>query len=135
MSGLDSTDIVNAYEAIRSDQDQTNWLLLSHDDRNSPKLTLKGSGSGGMEELQACLRDEDVQYGLVQVPCANEDEGGFKLENVFVYWMPEGANVKRRMRAASESEEVKKFLSDYTLAVKFERMDDFNIDTIVSRLE
>lgn len=30
MSGLDAPDITAAYDAVRSDKDETNWLLLSY---------------------------------------------------------------------------------------------------------
>ncbi|PTB75501.1 hypothetical protein M440DRAFT_1316107, partial [Trichoderma longibrachiatum ATCC 18648] len=74
MSGLDAPDIVAAYDDVRNDKKDTNWMLLSYAAPVGNKLTLTQTGSGGLEELVQALDDGQVQYGYVRIEYANDKE-------------------------------------------------------------
>jgi hypothetical protein len=40
MSGADSPEILAAYDKVRDDKDETNWLLISYAAATGDKLTL-----------------------------------------------------------------------------------------------
>jgi hypothetical protein len=50
MSGADSPDILAAYDAVRSDKDDTNWLIISYAAATGDALKLTATGTGGFEE-------------------------------------------------------------------------------------
>lgn len=74
MSGADSPEILAAYEAVRSNTDPTNWLLISYAGAVGDKLKLTSTGSGGLAELKETLDDTQAQYGYLRVDYANDSE-------------------------------------------------------------
>ena len=62
MSGANSPEILAAYDAVRSDKDETNWLLISYAAPTGNALALTGTGTGGLEELASKLDDSQAQY-------------------------------------------------------------------------
>lgn len=74
MSGADSPDILAAYDAVRSNSDPTNWLLISYASAVGDKLQLTKTGSGGLEELKNELDDSQAQYAYLRIEYANDSE-------------------------------------------------------------
>ena len=62
MSGANSPDILAAYDAVRSDKDETNWLIISYAAPTGNALTLTSTGTGGLKELASKLDDSQAQY-------------------------------------------------------------------------
>ena len=62
MSGANSPEILAAYDAVRSDKDETNWLIISYAASTGNALSLTATGSGGIEELASKLDEGQAQY-------------------------------------------------------------------------
>lgn len=116
MSGLDAPEIAAAYDAVRSDKDATNWLLISYAAPTGNRLRLGGTGSGGLAELAAALDDEQVQYGYARVEYANDAESR-RVKFVLVVWIGERTRVMRKARVSVESGDVKHALAHHSIAV------------------
>lgn len=58
----DTSEIVKAYDDIRSDKSELNFLVINYEDAKSDKLFLKASGSGGLDELKQHLDPNEAQY-------------------------------------------------------------------------
>lgn len=69
MSGASAPEILAAYDAVRSDKDETNWLLISYAGAVGDTLKLSGTGSGGLEELKEKLDDGQAQYAYARIEC------------------------------------------------------------------
>jgi hypothetical protein len=67
MSGVDSPEVLEAYNKVRDDKDETNWLLISYAAATGDKLALSATGSGGLEELKEKLDDGQAQYAYVRI--------------------------------------------------------------------
>jgi hypothetical protein len=50
MSGANSPEILAAYEDVRSDKNDTNWLIISYANATGEALALTATGTGGLEE-------------------------------------------------------------------------------------
>lgn len=74
MSFEDQAAVLSAYEAIRSDKDEKNWLILSYASAVGDKLTLSATGTGGLSELADKLDNSQAQYAYVRVEYANDTE-------------------------------------------------------------
>lgn len=74
MSGADCPEILAAYNAVRSNTDPTNWLLISYAGAVGDKLQLAKTGSGGLEELKEELDDSQAQYAYLRLEYANDTE-------------------------------------------------------------
>ncbi|KAI1770048.1 actin depolymerizing protein [Hypoxylon cercidicola] len=133
MSGVDSPDVLAAYDAVRSDKDATNWLLLSYAGAVGDKLTLTGTGSGGLEELATKLDDSQAQYGYVRIEYANDTESK-RVKFVLVIWIGEGTKVMRKARVSIESGSVKRVLSHHSISVDAQDRSDLDEKDIVARL-
>jgi hypothetical protein len=133
MSGADSPEILAAYDAVRSDKDETNWLLISYASAVGDKLALTATGTGGLEELAARLDDGQAQYGYVRVEYANDTESK-RIKFVLVIWIGETTKVMRKARVSFESGAVKKVLAHHSIQVDANDRRDLQEKDVVVRL-
>ncbi|KAI1469895.1 actin depolymerizing protein [Daldinia caldariorum] len=133
MSGIDSPEILAAYDAVRSDKDATNWLLLSHASAVGDKLTLSGTGSGGLSEVVSKLDDSQVTYAYVRVEYNNDSESK-RVKFVLIVWIGENVKVMRKARVSIESGNVKRVLSHHSVQIDARELSDLNEADIVARL-
>jgi hypothetical protein len=133
MSGLDTPEIRKAYEVVRNDKSDTNWLLLSYAAPKGSELKLASTGSGGLAELTAALDDSDVQYGYARVEYALDAEST-RTKFVLIVWIGPGTKVMRKARVSIEAGEVKKALSHYSVVLDVDEKGDLAEDEVVKRL-
>ncbi|KAI2629285.1 actin depolymerizing protein [Hypomontagnella submonticulosa] len=133
MSGVDSPDILAAYDAVRSDKNETNWLLLSYAGAVGDKLVLSGTGTGGLEELVPKLDDGQAQFGYVRVEY-NLDSESKRVKFVLIVWIGEHTKVMRKARVSIESGNVKRVLSHHSIQVDARDRGDLDEKDIVARL-
>ena len=133
MSGADSPEILEAYDAVRSDKDDTKWLLVSDHPTARNKLALAEKGTGGLEEVIPLLQDDKVQYAYVRVEYANDAESK-RIKFALIVWIGQNVKPLRRGRVLSESADVKKILSHYSIQVDASSKGDLEEKDIVSRL-
>jgi hypothetical protein len=133
MSGLNDPAIAAAYDAVRSDKDETNWLLISYAGASGNALELSGTGTGGLSELTGKLDDGQAQYGYVRVEYANDSEST-RVKFALVVWIGENTKVMRKARVSIEAGEVKKVLSHHSIQVDAREKSDLDEAEIVKRL-
>ncbi len=133
MSGLDAADISAAYDAVRSDKEPTNWLLISYAGATGSRLALTSTGTGGLSEMAASLDNSEVQYGYVRVEYANDAEST-RVKFVLVIWIGEGTKVMRKARVSVESGDVKRVLAHHSIAVTASDVSELEEKDIVARL-
>ena len=133
MAGPLSPEILEAYEAVRSDKDDTNWLLIADDPSVRNRLVLSARGSGGLAELAPLLLDDQVQYAYARIEYANDAESR-RIKFALVVWIGKDIRPLRRGRVFSESAEVRKVLSHYSVQVDASSTADLVEADIVTRL-
>lgn len=133
MSGVDAPEILAAYDAVRSDKDETNWLLISYAAATGNQLVLSKTGTGGLPELAAELDDSQVQYAYVRVEYANDAESK-RVKFALVVWIGANTKVMRKARVSIEAGAVKKVLSHYSVQVDADDKRDLDEAEIVTRL-
>jgi hypothetical protein len=133
MSGANSPEILAAYDAVRSDKDDTNWLIISYASAVGDKLKLSETGSGGLEELATKLDESQAQYAYVRVEYANDTESK-RVKFVLIIWIGEGTKVMRKARVSIESGEVKRVLGHHSIQVDARDKSDLEEREIVVRL-
>ncbi|KAK1671764.1 cofilin/tropomyosin-type actin-binding protein [Colletotrichum godetiae] len=133
MSGLDAPEIATAYDAVRSDKDETSWLLISYASAVGNKMTLTKTGTGGISELASELDDSQVQYAYVRVEYANDVESK-RVKFAFVIWIGQNTKIMRKARVSIESSEVKRVLPHHSITVNADHKGDLDEDDIVKRL-
>lgn len=133
MSGADAPEILSAYEAVRSDKDATNWLLISYAEATGSRLTLTATGTGGLAELRDRLDPGEVQYAYVRVEYANDKESS-RTKFALVTWIGDATKVMRKARAAVESVAVKKVLAHHSITIDAGDRRDLDEADVVARL-
>lgn len=133
MSGLDSPDILAAYDDVRADKNPTNWLLLSYAGAVGEKLKLAGTGTGGLPELAAQLDDGQAQYGYVRVEYANDSESK-RVKFALVVWIGPETKIMRKARAGFTAAAVRQVLSHHSIQVDATDRGDLDEKEIVPRL-
>ncbi|KAF4636676.1 hypothetical protein G7Y89_g1412 [Cudoniella acicularis] len=133
MSFENPSEVLEAYEKIRSDKDDTNWLIISYAAAIGDKLKLSETGSGGLAELAEKLDPSQAQYAYVRVEYANDTEST-RVKFVLVIWIGEGTKVMRKARVSIESGEVKRVLGHHSIQVDARDKGDLDEKDIVIRL-
>ena len=82
-------DIAQAYEDVRSDKSETNWMVLKYESAMKDNLKLAATGSGTIEEMtDDQLGEDEAAYAYVRVRLGN-DEYSERTKFVFVVWAGE----------------------------------------------
>eukprot|EP01118_Nematostelium_gracile_P000613 TRINITY_DN1066_c0_g2_i1.p1 TRINITY_DN1066_c0_g2~~TRINITY_DN1066_c0_g2_i1.p1 ORF type:complete len:136 (+),score=39.99 TRINITY_DN1066_c0_g2_i1:40-447(+) len=131
MADVSDSKIATAYAAVRSDSDDTNWLLLGYE--NNKKIVLIGSGSGGVEELASHLKDDSINFGYVRV--TNKDEETTRSKFVFLTWLGENAPVMRKGNASVHVANVKSVIKDYSLELKKSEISEVTEEAVLKAVK
>ncbi|KAH9911853.1 actin depolymerizing protein, partial [Amylocystis lapponica] len=122
MADCSDPQIDEAYQDVRSDKSETNWLLLDYESDRSDTLKLTSTGSGGLEELRDRLDESKASFAYVRVQYANDKES--KREKfIFVVWIGPGCKVMRRAKISVHSADVKSALRAYSIEVAAREKD------------
>ncbi|KAF9051579.1 ADF-like domain-containing protein [Panaeolus papilionaceus] len=133
MADLSDQDILDAYQEVRNDKSETNWLLLDYESERSDKLKLTRTGTGGLDELTDNLDESKASYAYVRVSYSNDKES--KREKfILVIWIGSSCKVMRKAKISVHSADVKNVLRVYSIEVAAREKDDLKEGPIVVRL-
>ena len=65
--------VSDAYEEIRDDKSQTNWVFFGFADSKPDRLVVAGTGSGGLSEFVGQLSDDVAGWGYVRMNMSNDE--------------------------------------------------------------
>jgi len=133
MADLTNPSIDEAYQEVRNDKSDTNWLLLDYESDRSDKLTVTTTGTGGLSELKEALDDSKASYAYVRVSYSNDKEST-REKFILVVWIGPNCKVMRKAKISVHSADVKNVLRVYSIEVAAREKDDVNEDPIVVRL-
>lgn len=133
MADLSDPKIDEAYQDVRSDKSETNWLLLDYESDRSDKLTVTQTGTGGLAELRDALGDSKASYAYVRVTFSNDKESQ-REKFILVVWIGPGCKVMRKAKISVHTTDVKQVLRVYSIEVPARERDDLKEDPIVVKL-
>eukprot|EP00027_Filamoeba_sp_ATCC50430_P012689 CAMPEP_0168574620 /NCGR_PEP_ID=MMETSP0413-20121227/19191_1 /TAXON_ID=136452 /ORGANISM="Filamoeba nolandi, Strain NC-AS-23-1" /LENGTH=135 /DNA_ID=CAMNT_0008608001 /DNA_START=355 /DNA_END=762 /DNA_ORIENTATION=+ len=131
MADVSDSAIQEAYNDVRSDSTETNWLLIGYQDNKTLKLV--GKGSGGINELTQHLADNGCFYGYLRV--VNKDEETTRTKFVFISWKGDNAPVLRKGKMSVHISDVKKIIKDYAFEIGTSDLSDLSEDAINKRVK
>ncbi|OCH86814.1 actin depolymerizing protein [Obba rivulosa] len=133
MADVSDPKIDEAYQDVRSDKSDTNWILLDYESDRSDKLQLTATGSGGLAELREHLDESKASYAYVRVQYANDKES--KREKfILVVWIGPSCKVMRKAKISVHTADVKQVLRVYSMEVAAREKDDLKEEPIIIRL-
>ncbi|CED83860.1 adf-like domain-containing protein [Phaffia rhodozyma] len=133
MANLDDPAIREAYEDVRSDKSETNWVLLDYENDKSNVLKVTSSGSGGIPEVSKLFEKDKASFAYVRVKYANDEES-FREKFVLIVWIGEGVKVMRRAKTSVYTTDVKNVFSVFSVQVNASSEADLKEDDIVTKL-
>jgi len=133
MADVSDPAITEAYEDVRSDKTETNWLLVTYESAKSDKLVLVGTGSGGLDELVSKLSDSDAAFAYARVTYANDVESK-RSKFILVTWIGPSVKVMRKAKVSVHAADVKAVLRSFSIEVAAREKDDLKEEPIVKRL-
>ncbi|OJA17657.1 hypothetical protein AZE42_03015 [Rhizopogon vesiculosus] len=122
MADLSDPKIDEAYQDVRSDKSDTNWLLLDYE-----------TGAGGLAELRDVLADSKASYAYVRVAFSNDKESQ-REKFILVVWIGPECKVMRKAKISVHAADVKQVLRVYSIEVAAREKDDLKEDPIIVRL-
>jgi len=118
--------------SVRNDDNPTNWALISYDGPKSSNLILKGSGTGGLDELREHLEPDTISYGILRR--TNEFDGHITVKFVFVLHVDEKVPVIRKAKIVTHKGAITEFIGQYHVDVTISSPSELTeelIDTTV----
>jgi len=98
-----------AVKTFRDEKSNVDWVLSTYTDKE--KLTLTGSGSGGVEELLTKVDDENASFGLVRVIDVIDQSKTVKFG--YIKWIPDSIKPMKKAEINTRSSVIAKFFEPY----------------------
>ena len=111
MASLDPA-ISQAYDDVRSDSTETNWLKIGYE--SAAKLVLVGTGTGGLEEFVSQFGDDtECAFGYARVVTGDEESKRVKF--VLFAWTGDNAGIMKKAKMSVHKANVKEVLREFSL--------------------
>ncbi|KAF8312098.1 actin depolymerizing protein [Clavulina sp. PMI_390] len=133
MADVSAPEIAEAYEDVRKDKSETNWLLITYESDRSDKLKLAATGTDGLEGVKKVLPEGDAAYAYVRVSYSNDKEST-RHKFCLVTWIGPNTRVMRKAKVSVHAADVKRVLKVYSLEVAAENATDLAEEPIVKKL-
>jgi len=124
---VDEEVIRSAIKQVRSDNDDTDWLLLGYEG-NTNKVVLQAKDSDGLEGLLNHLKPTEVQYGLYRTTDTVDNTVAVKF--VLILWVGEGVAGPRKARITTHKGEITSFIGQYHVDCSCSNMEEINEEII-----
>ncbi|KAF7360451.1 putative ADF-like domain-containing protein [Mycena venus] len=106
MADVSDPAIDEAYQDVRSDKTDTNWLLLDYESDRSDKLKLTSTGTGGLAQLRDALDDGKASFAYARVAYSNDKEST-REKFILVVWIGPQCKVMRKAKARPSTPRVR----------------------------
>jgi len=124
---IDEENIKAAIKALRSDADDTDWILLTYEGSTN-KIYLLGKGNEGLEELLPHLKENEIFYGLYRTTDTVDNTVAVKF--VLILWVGEKVPMIRKARITTHKGEVTSFIGQYHVDIQCSNLEEVNEDLI-----
>jgi len=105
-------DVAQAYQAVRSDANSTNWAVFKYSGDNSG-VSVAATGDDGLSGLVNHLQGGERAYAYLRV--TSGDELSARAKFVFLTWVPEDVKPLQKARVSTDKAFVKQVVKDFSL--------------------
>jgi hypothetical protein len=129
---LDEENIRSAIKALRSDADETDWVLLTYEG-NTNKIYLAGRGILGLDELIPHFKEDGIYYALYRTTDTVDNTVAVKF--VLILWVGEKVPIIRKARITTHKGELKEFIGQYHVDIDCSNLSEINEDIVTERVK
>ncbi|KAI9099489.1 hypothetical protein DFS34DRAFT_617729 [Phlyctochytrium arcticum] len=127
-------DVAAAYDDVRNDKTDTNWLLLTYNDEKADVLTLSATGTGGLDEFVGKLKDDQAAFGYLRMTVGN-DELSKRSKFLLVSWCGPQVKVMRKAKLSVHIAEVKNVIKTFAVEMAASSKEDLRENHITLLLK
>jgi len=128
----DEETIRSFIQAVRRDDDPTNWCLVTYDAPKSSTLILLGKGEGGVDEMLTHIRDDIVAYGLIRQ--SDRIDLSETVKFCFIDWRGPNINYMQRAQLGTHSGFVTELFHPYHVDVQTSDISDLNEHALMDKI-
>ena len=132
MSDCSDPAIREAYEEVRKDDIDTNWLLITYAEGSDKVWTLVGKGNGGLDELKEHLNENFRGFGYLR--CTTGDELSVRSKFVFITYCGEKVRLIHRTKLTVHKADILRVIQQVSISVDASTPDELNMEDINARL-
>ncbi|XP_054275332.1 coactosin-like protein [Macrosteles quadrilineatus] len=125
---IDSEAIQKAYNEVRDDTSETNWLVLKY---NGERIVCSGKGTS-FERFKDEFGENDRAYGYIRVQMG--DEMSKRQKFLLLTWVGEDVGVIKRAKMSTDKALVKNILSNFAVELQLENKSEFDINFFKDQL-
>jgi len=126
---IDKDTIYSAYEDVRNDQTDTNWLTLSYDGRN---IVLGATGTD-YGEFKSKFEDVDRLYGFLRLNTG--DEMSKRVKFALVTWVGPTVGALNRAKMSTDKMVVKNVIRNFAVEIHANEQDQLDEASILDALK
>lgn len=131
MAKLQLDDGVNeAYEDVRNDTSETNWLYLEYDSENPKLVKVGGTGTDGLEGLKGNFKEDEKAFGYLRV--ITGDELSARAKFVLICWCGNKVKPLAKARFSTDKAFIKKVVRGFAVEIHATDESDIGEDEIVA---
>ena len=132
MSDCSDPAIREAYEEVRKDDNETNWMLISYAEGSDKVWSLVGKGEGGLEELKEKLNENFRGFGYLR--CITGDDLSKRAKFVFITYCGEKVRLIHRTKLTVHKADVLRVIEQVSISVDASTLDELTEEDIQARL-
>jgi len=135
MSGVEFVDEAagkDALKSVRNDKSEIDWCLFTYEDAKSSKVALKGTGSGGIEELKTHLGNDVIGYGLVRKTDKIDDSVTVKF--VYIFWLGDDAPRMQKARVSTHQGAVRNFIGQFHVDITTSDISELSDEALQAKV-
>ncbi|EAX94047.1 Cofilin/tropomyosin-type actin-binding protein [Trichomonas vaginalis G3] len=132
MSDCSDPAIREAYEEVRKDVVDTNWLLITYAEGSDKVWTLVGKGNGGLDELKEHLNENFRGFGYLR--CTTGDELSVRSKFVFITFCGGKVRLIHRTKLTVHKADVLRVIEQVSISVDASSTEELTQDDINARL-
>ncbi|CAF3337092.1 unnamed protein product [Rotaria socialis] len=129
---LSSEEIQQAWQDVRNDAAETNWVLLTYGDNG--EIILCGKGSGGLNEMRKKLKDNQIYVGVIRVR-AVDDYGSQRAKFVYINYVGVAVPTLRAARASMHKHDFERLFNGYHIQIYANAQEELSEDNIIATLQ
>jgi hypothetical protein len=127
VSFVDEDKIRGAIKDLRSNSDETDWILLTYEG-NTNKIHLAARGTAGLDELLPHFKEDGIFYALYRTTDTVDNTVAVKF--VLIIWVGERVAVFRKAKITTHKGEVTSFVGQYHVDINCSNLSEINEDII-----
>ncbi|KAL2913429.1 hypothetical protein HK105_207041 [Polyrhizophydium stewartii] len=118
-------NIATAYEDVRNDKTDTNWMLMEYVDDKTDVLKVAATGTGGFPDFKNHLKEDKAAFGFVRKVIGN-DELSKRAKFVLVSWCGPKVKVMRKAKLSVHIAEVKSVVKNFAVEISAQNVEELN---------